>query len=55
MICPHCNREIPQSAIASHLGRIVTDKRRQASRLNGAKGGRPPDPNSARQRKKLKP
>lgn len=45
MKCPHCNKEIPQSEISRHLGklggRVKNEKRAAASRANGKLGGRP--------------
>jgi hypothetical protein len=39
MKCPHCNGEINAAAM---LRAIKSDKRAEASRENGKKGGRPP-------------
>ena len=53
MKCPHCNKDISESEIASHIGRIngriggkaskgkTSEKKKKASRLNGKLGGRP--------------
>jgi hypothetical protein len=45
MICPHCNQPISDEEIAKHFaskgGSAKTEAKRQASRTNGKKGGRP--------------
>jgi hypothetical protein len=49
MECPHCGTEINAAAM---LRAIKSEKRAEASRENGKKGGRPPSPNPVRPRKK---
>lgn len=39
-LCPHCGKPLTSSEIASLFGRIRSEKRAEASRRNGAKGGR---------------
>ena len=49
MICPHCSQEISDEAMRHHLavtygrqgGRVKTQAKARAARLNGLKGGRP--------------
>jgi hypothetical protein len=45
--CPHCGKEIPNARPA----RKITAKLRRAAREVGKLGGRPVNPNSARQKK----
>jgi hypothetical protein len=46
--CPHCGKLInPAALLRSKSTRAI----RKAAKANGAKGGRPVDPNSARQRR----
>lgn len=39
MNCPHCGGELESPA--SLLGKMTSEKKAAAARLNGAKGGRP--------------
>ena len=41
--CPHCKKEIPLTShdAAVVMGSRVTDKKSEAARENGKKGGRP--------------
>jgi hypothetical protein len=41
MHCPHCNKEIELSVFFSELGKIKSERKAIASRINGKKGGRP--------------
>ena len=43
------------SKAAAVMGRIKTEKKAEAARENGKKGGRPVNPNSKRQQKLLRP
>jgi hypothetical protein len=48
--CPHCG-EILKLNPTQLLGMLKTKKKARAARANGQKGGRPVNPNSARQRR----
>jgi hypothetical protein len=48
--CPHCGQVIKLNP-TQLLGMLKTPNKAEAARKNGAKGGRPVDPNSKRQRK----
>ena len=43
--CPHCDRKIATKLInrytASRAGRVMSEARLEANRINGSKGGRP--------------
>lgn len=45
MICPHCQKEVPDEVIAAHLGskggKVKSDAKAKASRENGKKGWKP--------------
>jgi len=41
MKCPHCQKEIPASEVAAHMGGIKSKAKADAARINGRKGGRP--------------
>jgi len=42
--CPHCEKAIPLSLFAAHIGRIggskTSEAKKRSSKLNGLKGGR---------------
>jgi hypothetical protein len=48
MKCPHCDHEIPDNDIAKHFagkgGASTSGTKKESSRENGKKGGRPPNP-----------
>lgn len=39
--CPHCGGKLTPAQVASLLAQIPSEARKAASRVNGAKGGRP--------------
>lgn len=49
MKCPHCNKDISEKEIRTHVGKLLGDsnkgktseKKKKASRINGMLGGRP--------------
>jgi len=41
MKCPECGKEIDNKQISKYLRSIPSEKRSEASRENGKKGGRP--------------
>lgn len=41
MICPHCKKKIKTNLAAVALGKIKSEKKSEAARENGKKGGRP--------------
>lgn len=41
MNCPHCKKKIKTNLAAVALGKIKSEKKAQAARENGKKGGRP--------------
>jgi hypothetical protein len=49
MKCPHCGGDINA---ASLLRSIQSEKRSDASRENGKKGGRPPSPNPVKEKRR---
>ena len=49
MICPHCKKKIKTNLAAVELGKIKSEKKAQAARENGKKGGRPKKPKEERE------
>ena len=52
--CPHCEKRIATKLInrytASRAGRVMSEARIEANRINGAKGGRPKGSKDKRRR-----
>lgn len=57
--CPHCQKRIATKLInrytASRAGRVMSQARIEANRINGAKGGRPKGSKDKRKRVRQRP